>query len=165
MSTTKDMSHLETFPEEPRCPHCGEKEGAADEIERLERAVDQEKLVHLDFIGELQEKIERLEGYIARPPTARAAEYCQGYDLLKAKVERLEGALRTVDLSNTRLHLENQRLEAALEVCNQMVLEVSHAQQCGPGWYTRGEDGLRAQVDMWVRKASTAIREALDNAG
>ena len=35
---------------------------AADEIERLERAVDQEKLVHLDFIGELQEKIERLEG-------------------------------------------------------------------------------------------------------
>jgi len=84
------MSHLETFPEEPRCPHCGEKEGAADEIERL---------------------------------------------------------------------------RAALEVCNQMVLEVSHAQQCGPGWYTRGEDGLRAQVDMWVRKASTAIREALDNAG
>ena len=35
---------------------------ADDEIERLERAVDQEKLVHLDFIGELQEKIERLEG-------------------------------------------------------------------------------------------------------
>ena len=34
------MSHLETFPEEPRCPHCGEKEGAADEIERLEGVRD-----------------------------------------------------------------------------------------------------------------------------
>jgi len=46
--------------------YAGLAKEAADEIERLERAVDQEKLVHLDFIGELQEKIERLEGALRK---------------------------------------------------------------------------------------------------
>lgn len=34
----------------------------------------------------------------------------------------------------------------------QMVFEVSHAYECGSGWYTKGESGLRNQVRMWIER-------------
>lgn len=61
-----------------------------------------------------------------------------------------------------RLTAEVSRKDEALSTCQQALLEVAHAQQCGSGWYTKGESGLRRQVDMWVRRGSEAIREALD---
>lgn len=51
-------------------------------------------------------------------------------------------------------------LEAALRVTHQALLEVRHAQECGPGWYTRGESGLYQQVSMWVRRGLEAITKA-----
>lgn len=48
-------------------------------------------------------------------------------------------------------------LEEALRVANQALLEVRHAQECGPEWYTRGASGLRSQVAMWVRRGLDAI--------
>jgi hypothetical protein len=56
---------------------------------------------------------------------------------------------------------EIERLRAALEVTAQALREVNHAQECGPEWYTRGAQGLRQQVRMWVRKGQDAAREAL----
>ena len=51
-------------------------------------------------------------------------------------------------------------LDAALDVCNQMILEVNHAQSNGSDWYTKGESGLYQQVSMWIGKASDAIKKA-----
>ena len=56
---------------------------------------------------------------------------------------------------------ELAQLREALEVANQLVIEVNHAYTQGPEWYTRGESGLRQQVAMWIDKASKAIQEAL----
>ena len=53
------------------------------------------------------------------------------------------------------------QLRAALKVARQAILEFSHAQECGPKWYTRGEDGMYRQVHMWLRKGLNAVREAL----
>ena len=55
---------------------------------------------------------------------------------------------------------ENKRLDAALDTCNQMILEVAHAQRSGADWYTKGGSGLHQQVSMWIRKASDAIKKA-----
>lgn len=51
------------------------------------------------------------------------------------------------------------RLEAALKVCSQALLEIAHAQEVGPWWFTKGERGLYNQVAMWVRKGREAIKE------
>ena len=50
-----------------------------------------------------------------------------------------------------------KELESAIEVLRQTLLEVAHAQSAGPGWYTRGSDGLYQQISMWVRKGVEAI--------
>lgn len=55
------------------------------------------------------------------------------------------------------LEAENQRLKAALEVCQQALLEINHAQRNGPSWYTKGEKGMYGQVRMWIDKAIVAI--------
>jgi len=52
----------------------------------------------------------------------------------------------------------------ALKVARQFVIEVAHAQDVGPGWYTKGEDGLYQQVRMWLRKANDAIESAIAKA-
>ncbi len=57
---------------------------------------------------------------------------------------------------------EIKKLREALELCNQFVLEVSHAMQSGPSWYTKGESGLRNQVHMWIDRAAKAIKAALE---
>lgn len=52
-----------------------------------------------------------------------------------------------------------EQLEAALKVCQQLILEVSHAQRNGSDWYTRADVGLYQQVSMWIGKAQTAIND------
>lgn len=49
----------------------------------------------------------------------------------------------------------------SLRIAEQALLEVAHAQANGPSWYTRGESGMRAQVDMWVRKGLDATGSAI----
>lgn len=56
-----------------------------------------------------------------------------------------------------KLHAENEKLREALEVAEQALMEVRHAQTCGSEWYTRGASGLRMQVSMWVDRGLTAI--------
>lgn len=53
-------------------------------------------------------------------------------------------------------------VDEALRVAQQALMEVAHAQEVGPQWYSRGESGLRNQVDMWVRKGLTALQAALE---
>lgn len=52
-------------------------------------------------------------------------------------------------------------MREALEVAAQAFLEFSHAQEVGPGWYTRGESGLRAQVSLWLGRGTKAVSAAL----
>lgn len=58
---------------------------------------------------------------------------------------------------------EQEQLQA-IETIEQALLEIKHAREVGPGWYTRGAAGRYAQVSMWVHKAHEALeklREAL----
>jgi len=48
------------------------------------------------------------------------------------------------------------KLRAALKVMHQALLEFSHARNCGPSWYTRGYDGMYAQVHMWLQRGLAA---------
>lgn len=57
---------------------------------------------------------------------------------------------------------EVERLREALKTTRQALMEVQHAQECGPGWYTRGEQGMYRQTQMWVRKGLAAAREVLE---
>lgn len=57
---------------------------------------------------------------------------------------------------------EIDRLRDALKTAQQALMEVQHAQECGPGWYTRGEQGMYQQTCTWVRKGLAAIREVLE---
>ena len=47
--------------------------------------------------------------------------------------------------------------DKALEILQQTLLEVAHAQQCGAEWYTKGSQGLYSQVSMWVSRGQDAI--------
>lgn len=47
--------------------------------------------------------------------------------------------------------------QAALSVCSQFLLEVSHAMASGPNWYTKGEQGLRQQIYMWIERTHKAL--------
>lgn len=60
----------------------------------------------------------------------------------------------------TQLQIDRRRirdLEAALKIVHQALIEVAHAQDVGPWWYTKGANGLYQQVAMWVRKGLDAI--------
>jgi hypothetical protein len=52
---------------------------------------------------------------------------------------------------------EISKLRGALKITHQSLLEFNHAQESGPRWYTRGEDGMYAQVYMWLHKGLEAI--------
>ena len=56
-------------------------------------------------------------------------------------------------------YFEHKRIKKQVKVLQQMVMEVSHAQQKGPGWYTRGTDGMFQQVQMWIGRGQAAIDE------
>ena len=51
-------------------------------------------------------------------------------------------------------------LYAACKVAMQFALEVAHAQDVGPDWYTKGESGMYQQVRMWIKKAHDAVSAA-----
>ena len=60
------------------------------------------------------------------------------------------------------LAADANRVIEQVKVLEQTILEVAHAQQCGADWYTKGENGLYAQVAMWVQRGQTAINEIKD---
>lgn len=62
----------------------------------------------------------------------------------------------------TDVDREHERLREALKTARQALMEVQHAQECGPGWYTRGVNGMYQQTTTWVRKGLTAAREVLE---
>ena len=51
---------------------------------------------------------------------------------------------------------EIEDLKSRLKIAHQAILEFSAAQERGPGWYTRGRDGMYAQVRMWITKGFNA---------
>lgn len=65
----------------------------------------------------------------------------------------------------TKARDERDCLIEALKVVDQFVLEVQHAQEAGARWYTRGENGLRAQIQLWLGKARAAIRAVKHDGG
>lgn len=56
---------------------------------------------------------------------------------------------------------EIETLRAALKVAQQSLLEFSAAQERGPSWYTRGEQGMYSQVRLWLRRGLEAVQGAL----
>jgi len=50
---------------------------------------------------------------------------------------------------------------AALKVAQQSLLEFSHAQECGPSWYTRGTNGMYQQVSLWFDRGLKVVQDAL----
>jgi hypothetical protein len=56
---------------------------------------------------------------------------------------------------------EIETLRAALKVAQQSLLEFSHAQECGPSWYTCGANGMYSQVSMHLRRGLEAVQGAL----
>lgn len=78
------------------------------------------------------------------------------------KTEEIPGCdwLEYAGCKRDQLAAENKRLKEALSVCEQAIIEFSAAQERGPGWYTRGVDGMYAQIRLWLGKAFDAIREA-----
>lgn len=66
-------------------------------------------------------------------------------DSLKADLHAMTNAAVTLD---------------ALKTAHQALLEVAHAQDAGPEWYTRGASALRQQVAMWVRRGLDALNKA-----
>lgn len=51
------------------------------------------------------------------------------------------------------------KLEAALHVVEQMLLEVEAAIHRGPSWYTRGERGMADQVLLHVQRVRTVCAQ------
>ena len=86
------------------------------------------------------------------------ARYCSRInDAWKRIAELEDGNCKLVDANNA-LAVENQQLKEqlrvrgkAIDVCRQFVLEVSHAMESGPGWYTKGENGLRREMHANLR--------------
>jgi hypothetical protein len=56
---------------------------------------------------------------------------------------------------------EVKELRSALKVAQQSLLEFSLAQERGPSWYTRGEQGMYSQVSLWLRRGLEAVQGAL----
>ena len=78
----------------------------------------------------------------------RTASYKQGIN----EIEQAKEIERLTD--------ENRRKDEALTVLRQFMGEVAHAHQSGPGWYTRGEQGLRSHIWMWIDRAKKALDSA-----
>lgn len=53
---------------------------------------------------------------------------------------------------------ETKELIEALKIARQTILEVGHAQVQGPGWYTRGYDGMYQHVAMLIRRGLEAVK-------
>ena len=53
-----------------------------------------------------------------------------------------------------------KELQESIAILNQVLLELQHARLNGPGWYTKGEDGMYEQTGMWLQKGFKAIDKA-----
>lgn len=78
------------------------------------------------------------------------------------ELERLRQEIERYDAAIAARDLEIERLRPALQTARQATIEFRHAQQSGPGWYTRGKDGMYGQVHMWLQRGMNAIAEALE---
>lgn len=96
-------------------------------------------------------EIERLR------PMAESWESYEAAQERKAEMQPVE----TTALVSVKDEREIEELRAALKVAKQALAEFSHAQECGPEWYTRGESGMYAQVRLWMRRGHEAISKAL----
>jgi hypothetical protein len=65
-------------------------------------------------------------------------------------IERLENRIN-------ELAAKCEAYDESFVVLQQTLLEVSHAQQNGSDWYTKGSSGLYQQVSMWIGKGQEAI--------
>lgn len=72
-----------------------------------------------------------------------------------------DGDSHACPVTHRRLTVEIDLLRAALKTGQQALLEFKHAQECGPRWYTHGEDGMYRQVSMWLSRGFKAMRNAL----
>lgn len=86
----------------------------------------------------------------------------------QSEIERLRRERNVFEIDVQRAerisaHLgdEINQLRAALKVAQQSLLEFSHAQESGPSWYTRGEQGMYSQVNLWLRRGLEAVQGAL----
>ena len=64
-----------------------------------------------------------------------------------------------INIEGTSIAIINKVLDAAwpdIKTMQQALLEIRHAQNAGPGWYTNGEPGLKKQVRLWLDKGLKA---------
>jgi len=76
---------------------------------------------------------------------------------LKAEVETQVNAKMDLGRLYNKSQADNEKLRAVVDTSRQFMLEVSHAMESGPSWYTRGESGLRKQVYMWIERMRKAL--------
>jgi hypothetical protein len=53
---------------------------------------------------------------------------------------------------------DRSELVEALKTARQALMEVDHAQRCGPDWYSKGSSGLYMQVRMWLNRGLEAVK-------
>lgn len=41
-------------------------------------------------------------------------------------------------------------------ILRQALLEVQHAREVGPTWFTKGEQGMRSHIQSWLRRGNDA---------
>ena len=75
----------------------------------------------------------------------------------------LAGVNADLEMENRELRAERDALKDRLKIANQGFLEIAHAQECGPGWYTRGLNGMWQHVYMWVRRGLEATEPPQEN--
>lgn len=105
---------------------------------------------------------------LTNPKTPQIRAYLRSFNYTDSGMDETQEVetgdyVRTSDylLCRQALEAEIEQLRAALKVAQQAILEFSHAQECGPRWYTRGADGMYAQVHMWLHRGLEAVRSAL----
>ena len=104
----------------------------------------------------MSDLIERLQDLVDEGPDPTNAPYVIG----EHHVEAFRDSITRIDrltAENEAANLRIEALEGAIPVCRQFMLEVHHAMSQGPGWYTRGESGLRKQIYMWIDRAGAAL--------
>lgn len=62
------------------------------------------------------------------------------------------------------LRESHDRLLGACRLADQALREVSHAQDVGASWYTKGAVGLFCHVRMWLDRSQKPVAEAIKEA-
>jgi len=94
---------------------------------------------------------------VSEPQTATDYQHLYQCELAAKAVMQCD-----IDSLRADIHAVTNSAETleALKTAHQALLEVRHAQQVGPEWYTRGAGGLFQQVRMWVDRGLDAINKA-----